>query len=1478
MKILKYIVWSFLLFFAVFYFLPAGLLQVPSVQKKISRDVSTYLEGKLHTDVSIGRINFELFNKLIIKDIYAEDESGDILFQAKRLSAGFEFFPLFKKQFRIHSLLLYTFECNLSKEADGSPLNIQYIIDAFSSGKGPDKNPSIDLSINTIDFRRGAFSYKVENAGKTPGKFNPKDIFLKDISAKIHLNSLNSKELNMKVNRLDFSEQSGLTLKKLTFDVYGNKDFLRLDQLFIQLDKTALRMKDILADYSVHRESNKGAESILFQMEIEPSEIYPEEISAFIPAFSRFNDKVDMAGKLGGTLDSLNLTNFYVRDGEHFSIYTSTEIKNLVSNPENLYLKGKTKDTYISPEGLDRLLNNFMKEAFTLPPEIYNIRTIHAQIEFEGTPHQFSVQGNLNSAVGNLETNIVIGKDTKPYIKGYLASPSLDMGALLNNKDLGDVAFEVHLDAQQNLQKQFEGEINALIEQFSYKGHAYENLSMNGEFSRDHFKGLLDFDSPEGQLKAEGLFVFQGENPGFQFQLKVDDLQLEELNFTDKYKGASLSLLADANFTGNELDDILGDIYFREIDFLTEEGRYRVDSLWINASPTEAQKKILVRSPLLNGEIYGIYSYRNIVPAIKRSLSNYLPSLVAYNPRTSGNGESSFYLDFQIEPTDSLSSVFQLPFAIQSQSRIQGQYNSIYDKFHLEIDIPQATAAGSSMQELNLKLGNPAGKVELYLSGINLQKKDNRMAFQVKMDAVNDSVSTSMIWGNTLSKYKGNLNLDAIFARLGKDSYLQTKIQFQPSDLIFNDSIWTLNPVEVRIDSSNIRIVDNLRIAHENQFVNIRGAVSHVPEEELSIQLNQVDLDYIFKSLGKSALTFGGIATGTVNAKDPFQTRELSTKLDVKNFSFNEVAFGDLNLTGTWDDESQGILMDGWVYKNDSTTVDVDGVIFPVKEELSINFDAKNTDARFLRKYLDGFIPNVTGELTGKIRLFGDLNTPTVEGKAFARDFRFLVEYLNTYYSFTDSIVCLPDEIIARNITISDDKGNTGRINGSVKHHLFEDFSYSANMNFTDLMVFNATKSSNPIFYGLIYGTGSANLYGTEDVVNIDVNMRNTGNSKITLNFMEESDVMDYDFINFIKRKPDTLAIVSPKSTNSIAQASSGTEIRSNLIMEVTPEANIEMIMDPLRGDKITAYGNGNMQVQYGTKIPMRVFGNYRLNRGEYNFSLEQAFFRNFDIQEGSEVVFRGDPYVAELNIDARYTVTANLGDLDQALVRQNYSARNNIPVDCILLLTGPLNHPSIAFDLNLPGATSELNRQVKSYIRTEDMMNRQMVYLLALGRFYTSPEYATGNYNNDYSYLTSALSTQLSNLLGNLSDKFQIGTKFHQTFEGEQTSTEVELLLSSQLLNDRLIINGNFAYLDNPYVNTTNQNIPLVGDFDIEYKLSKSGDIRLRGFNHYNYRNYFSQTPEMTQGLGILFRKDFDRFSDLFSRWLRSRNKEEKE
>ena len=1472
MKILKRIVWGVIIFLTIVYILPASLLQIPYIQGKVSHQIASYLNRKLQTEVSIRQIEFGFFNKLILKDVYLEDQSGEVLFQAKRIAAGFDFLPVLKKKWRFNSIQLFKFHFNLSKETDNSPLNIQYIIDAFAKKDKIATNPEIDLQIKELSLRLGSFSYRVKTEVETSGRFNSKHILLTDIFSKIHIHNLTNKELSLQLDKLSFKEQSGLQIKNLKFDLTAGEKTAKIDHLEIELNKSSFLFSDINAGYDLSPAGKDNKEPVSLQLKLANATVYPEELRAIVPAFSHFDDRINLEGEFNVVGHDLEVKNLYFRYYNQMMISANADLKNILnSNPELFHIKGSIFNSFFSPEGIERLVNNLSQQPFELPTQIKQMKNIRFEGDVNGSFNDLTAWGVLNTNTGIIRTNLTIGKNGTRFIKGQIASDNLNLEKLLNSKDYGEMAFDIQLDAKQNPDKKFSGTIDANLLKLVYKGYTYRNLIVNGEFSPTSFEGNLNLNSPEVKVAGKGLWVFNGTDSKFDFHAKVSDLQFDKLNLTSKYQHPSLSMDLEADLIGNNPDNFTGEVFLNNLRFTTDKGSYSLDSLRIASTLDGQEKHIRIDSEILTGDIWGNYSFKTLVPALKQTFAHYLPSLVTINSKYSDNTETDCSLHFTVNDLTGFSKAFELPFSLHGQTDISGKYKG--SNLHLEFTAPQAIIGGSQIDSLRVICAGSAEAAQVEIKGVNfLHKKNSRLKFDIQMNAADDKVNTLLHWKNDSYNYSGDLKMETLFSKKDNLSPIRIETNVRQTDLMFNNSIWTLYPATVVIDSSNIQI-NHLQAFHQDQFLKIQGAVSHKPEDILQIELNKVDLNYIFQSLSIPALEFGGIATGFVTVQDVFHTRKMETHLDVTNFTFNSTNFGHLDLTGTWDDENRGILLRGKSMKNDSTYVDVNGIIYPVKEELSINFDAANADARFLRKYLNKVVQDLTGSMSGHLRLFGDLNNPTVEGDVFARNCRFGIGYLNTFYTFTDSVKCLPDTIKINNISLFDEKGNKATASGYVKHNLFQDFYFSAKISYSNFMIYNATQQLNPMFYGTAFGNGTASISGTDNVINIDVTTQNIRNTNMTLNFMEEADIEDYDFIRFVSVKKPNPKPDTPKTTGLnpvLLSVGDGPEIRFNLLLDVTPDATINMIMDPASGDKISGYGKGNLQIQYGTKTPLKVLGNYVIERGKYNFSLQQFFIRNFDIQDGSSVAFRGDPYTAEVNIKAVYTVNANLEDLDRQLIENRISARNNVPVNCILLLTGPLDRPAVAFDLDLPGATDELVRQVKSYIRTNDMMSRQIAYLLVVSRFYTPPENMrdnNANANSNLSYLTSTLSTQISNILGLLSNNFRVGTVFHQSNTGAQTNTEFELLLSSQLLNNRLIVNGNFGYASNPFIGGNQNNLPLIGDFDLEYKLTKTGDIRLKGFNRYNFRNYYSITPEMTQGIGILFRKDFNYWLDLFKK-----------
>ena len=76
-----------------------------------------------------------------------------------------------------------------------------------------------------------------------------------------------------------------------------------------------------------------------------------------------------------------------------------------------------------------------------------------------------------------------------------------------------------------------------------------------------------------------------------------------------------------------------------------------------------------------------------------------------------------------------------------------------------------------------------------------------------------------------------------------------------------------------------------------------------------------------------------------------------------------------------------------------------------------------------------------------------------------------------------------------------------------------------------------------------------------------------------------------------------------------------------------------------------------------------------------------------------------------------------------------------------------------------------------------------------------------------------------------------------------------------------------------------TNCRLCLVGDFEAEWLVNRSGDIRLKAYNETNDR-YYTRTNLTTQGIGIIFKKDFNKWSELlfWNRWKLKRLRKEQE
>jgi len=405
-----------------------------------------------------------------------------------------------------------------------------------------------------------------------------------------------------------------------------------------------------------------------------------------------------------------------------------------------------------------------------------------------------------------------------------------------------------------------------------------------------------------------------------------------------------------------------------------------------------------------------------------------------------------------------------------------------------------------------------------------------------------------------------------------------------------------------------------------------------------------------------------------------------------------------------------------------------------------------------------------------------------------------------------------------------------------------------------NLMCLNTTAAPNSMYYGTAFASGLCHIHGPVENIVIDVFAKTERNTKFYLPLSSSQQVSENTYIKFITKDTLNNKVATPLDVNL-----NGLEL--NFDLEVTSDAEVQIIFDSKIGDIIKAKGNGNLKMNINTLGDFNMFGDYIIEKGDYLFTLQNFINKRFDIQKGSQISWTGDPYSATANIDAVYNLRTPLHDL-VFLADSSAEYKKRMPVNCMLGMKGNLFNPEISFSIELPGADEKTKNLVSTIINTDAEVNRQMFALLALNRFLPPAslnEFSNINIGTGLEATsTELLSNQLSNWLSQISKDFDIGVNYRAG--NAMSSDEVEVALSTQLFNDRVSVDGSVG--NNGNKQNTSQ---IVGDVNVELKLTEEGKLRMKFYNKSNAVDMLKINSPYTQGIGLFYRKEFDNFSELF-------------
>lgn len=1482
LRFIKGLFIGFLAAAAVLYGASYIAFSIPSVQKRVADMAEKSIASLLGTGVSIDEIRFYPINKVIIKGINVLDRNGGTLLSAESAGASLSLMDLFSRRIVINTINISSFDVAVVKYGNKkTDINIQFLIDRF---KGNGEKKGLQLRIGTLLLKNGTLRYdNLLEPYKEEGRFDRNHVEIRNLLVNASLKAVDKDSVNINLRALRFTEKSGFAIKSLAFKLIGNKENIRLGNFALRTENSSVQIKNSVMFSNEIIDENDFAENTEIIFNIEDGIVVLADFAPFFPVLRGIETPAVFSCSINGPINHLNMEKLSFSYGNGIiSASGRANLDYIFPNPSEAFIFGKLEKFEATPVGVVRLARDLSVKRIN-DNIVNNIGNIRFSGEISGFISKLVMFGKLTTDIGSVNADMLLARDNGINFKGGIKSDSIDIAKLLPGKKLGSVGFGLLLNGASDDYAN-RGKINGYFRHLQYSGYEYDDINIDGSFYNKSFDGEISLNDSNAVFSLRGKMDFSQRRKVFGLKLKGENIRVNALNLTDKYSGSKLDFDIDADFKGERIDDADGEININSFAFENNGLVFRCDTASIRARNSVYPQTITVNSNIISGSVKGRYLFSSLKGSFLEMLADAAPALAADNDMKKKKGkkepvyDNNFSFGFDIPNTMLMSHVFELPFSLRKSSVIDGYYSDSTKRFSLICGIPDFTYGKLMLKETDIRMEKFDKAIFTEFISTHTTSKGVETSWLISSATSDDNTHLDIEWSNSdRNVFSGKFSTITHFIDSEDGKLLD--IAINPTGFIVNDSVWNIAPATLFVNGKDISFHD-VEIGRSNQYLRINGDFSDEPEKMMEISLKDIDLSYIFDVLDRKNIVFGGEATGNIVInKVAGKIPEMYTdNFRVNDFSYNYCRFGDLALQSKWEEDNGAILLDGTVMNPGLRDTKVLGRVFLQSDSLHFAFDANKLSLKFLRPFTENILSNIDGNATGNITLSGKFKGLNVVGSAFVQDFNFGVDYLNTTFSITDSVFLDENGIYANNALITDPEGHTGRVTMKLGHKNFRDLTYDIDISrLHNFLVFNVTEKLNPSYYGKVYASGAGSIRGNSRYTNIDVNMRTDENSKFTYALLDEIAAGEYAFITYVDRDK----IVADTITGEIEEPffvlptvnQNKHVMRLNLQIDATPEATVQLVIDTNTNDRITVNGEGAIRIEYNTNEDMKMYGRYTVEKGGYNLNLQDLISKEFTVNPGSSITFRGDPMNAELDISAYYALQANLLDLDESFAQERDLNRTTVPVQTTMQLTGDLRRPEFQFDLNFPSLTQDIYRRVKNIISTEDMMNRQVLYLLALNKFYT-PEYMNvgQTHSNELaSVASSALSSQLNNILGQISDKFNIGTNFRSE-KGDFTDLEFDVILSSQLLNNRLIFNGNLGYRDK----SVNSN-SFIGDFDLEYLINKAGTFRLKAYNHYNDKNYYIKSALTTQGVGIMFKKDFSKAKEIFQRSVPKREKRAK-
>ena len=1327
------------------------------------------------------------------------------------------------------------------------------------------------VSVKSIDLDDNSLAYTVVNKPEIKNTFDAAHLVYKHLTLAATDFYYSSVKTEASIKKFTTVDQNNFSITKFETDFSMDQHSIIAKKLKVKTTNSAIDA-DLNIQYSSLKSLKDSIQFMILNLDMKNVSIKNSDIIYFNPQlikqafFKKVMNITIVSGIINGPVNNLKGKNLVIKTGVNtilktdFIVVGLPSVKTAYFNFPNLKISSGKKDILMIADS-------------SIPKNIELPENISMQIVFKGKIKFFESTLDMSSSYGGAHFFATI--DKKENFRSKVNIAGFDLGSLLKNKAMfGPVSLTAETNGHNLDKRTIKAKIKADVSQIYLNKYTYHNLSIDGTITGQEFEGEINLNDENAIFDFDGLVNFNPNQEQYKFNLNLLGADLQKLNFTKD--DIRIGLIARADIKGGSVNEINGKAGITNIIIAHEGEKYVLDSLLLASINEPNKSELNVSSTLIGIKYTGTFSPAELPNELSKFINNYF--LFSDSNQLKKKSEpQNFNFSIQLHNHPILSEVFFPQLKEFEPGLIQGSFDSQKNELKLNASMRKIVYGTTEIKNLVVDVNSDVTALNYKISCssiLNSQIKLDNLLLDGKLTDNKLIASVSSI------DEKENKKL-LIRSQIIKDK-ANYKLTLDPKDFYLMDNRWDIAADNYIEFGKQGFLIHHLFLNKTESQINITSVHDQF-NDDLNIAIKNFKLDDISRIIEKDTSLVKGNVDGNVLLKRVNDRYGLIADAQISNLFFREVAVGNLSVKA--ENPSAEKFDIGINLSGTDNNLTANGYFIPNGGDNSINIKTaiQSLSMKTVKAFSMGKITEASGTLTGNFLIEGKTAAPDVRGELVFNNAFITPAVLNNRLELKHETVQLKEDgIYFNSFTILDADQHTAIIDGTVKMEHFKNFIFALNVNTQNFLLFNTTAQDNKEFYGRILIDSKIDVHGPITLPVINSKLKIKEGSNFTFAVPEKKLTTDkgenvVEFDDSVKLNP-----ILYRDAKKEKQKSGLTGFDLSSIIEIDKQATLRLLMDPYSTDSLVVKGEAALSFTLDRSGKMSLTGAYNLNDGSYLVSLESVIKRRFDIDPGSTIIWNGDLLDAEISINAIYSVRASpidlvadqmgLSETDKNTYKQRY------PFVVFLKLRGAILHPEISFEIQLlPEDKGILGGAVNAKLNmlNEDpsALNKQVFALLVLGRFVQENPFQSES-NGASSAVRTTVGKFLSAQLNQWSSKVVPGVELNfdiQSYNDYQTGqaegrTQVDIGLKKQLFNERLTVQVGGTVDVEGEKTKQNSASDITGDVAVEYKLTKDGRYRLKGFRHNQYEGAI-EGQVVESGAGVLYVRDFNKWKEFFNR-----------